>query len=249
MRTIPVLRYKAMIFVAGLGTRLHPITETVPKALVKIGKKSLLEIVIKRLIRYGFNDIIINVHHFSVQIIEFIESKNKFGINIQFSDETDQLLETGGGLKKASWFFDDGKPFLVHNVDVISNIDLNKMMEFHLETGALATLAVRNRITSRYLLFDENDVLCGWENVKTNERKIIVQKPEYFPYAFSGIHIINPAIFNYISDEGKFSIIDVYLKLARDHRILCYKHNESLWLDLGRKENLKEAEKIINRVL
>jgi len=242
-----------MIFAAGMGTRLHPVTKEIPKALVKINGITLLEIVVRRLIRFGFDEIIINIHHFSDKVIEFVHSKNNFDINIQFSDESEELLDTGGGLKKAAWFFDDNKPFLVHNVDVLSDVDLNGYMDYHKRLGALATLAVRNRTTSRYLLFDENDTLCGWQNIKTGEqiftKRTENKKSEYFPFAFSGIHIINPEIFKYINKTGSFSIIDVYLQLANEHKIICYNHNESLWIDVGKIDSLNEAENLFNSLM
>lgn len=234
-----------MIFAAGLGTRLQPLTNSTPKALVKLNGIPLLEVIINRLIKYNFDEIIINIHHFAGQIKDFIFSKNNFGIRVEFSDETGQLLDTGGGLKKASWFFDDGKPFLVHNVDVLSDINLKDAMKYHCKNNALATLAVRNRATSRYFLFDKNNILCGWENVKTGKRIITNQKEKYFPLAFSGIHIIEPSIYKYISENGKFSIVDVYLELAKNQKIVAYKHDDSIWFDLGRKENLIEAERIM----
>lgn len=239
---------KAMIFAAGLGTRLYPLTLSTPKALIKINNIPLLEIVIRRLMMFGFNEIIINIHHHADQIKEFIRVKDNFGITIDFSDERDQLLDTGGGLKKASWFFDDGKPFLVHNVDVISNIDLNHFMDVHTKSKALATLAVRSRPSSRYLLFDRHKRLCGWENRKTGEKIIVKTTSAYKPFAFSGIHIINPSIFKFIDQEGKFSIIDVYLKLAAKHEIYAFGHNSSIWYDLGKPETLEQAENIIDNI-
>lgn len=235
---------KAMIFAAGLGTRLQPITLEKPKALVQIHDKTLLEIVIRKIINAGISQIIINVHHFAQHVIDFVKEQNNFGIDICFSDETSQLLDTGGGLKKASWFLDDNDPFLVYNVDILSDIDLIDLFHFHKKNNALASLAVKKRDTSRYLLFDEDFRLCAWENVKTGEKKIARNQPDLIPFAFSGIHVIEPSIFKYIIETGRFSIIDVYLKLAKDHKIIGYNHSHSQWIDLGRKENLKEAEKI-----
>ncbi|MEZ5196031.1 MAG: nucleotidyltransferase family protein [Bacteroidales bacterium] len=239
---------KALIFAAGLGTRLYPITQDIPKALAKIGDRPLLEIVIHRLIQFGVSDIIINVHHFADKIIEFVNSYNSFGINIQFSNESDQILDTGGGLLKASWFFDSDQPFLVHNVDVLSDIDLYDFYRFHLQSGALASLAVRKRITTRYLLLDKDHVLCGWKNEKTGETKIIHPKDELSNYAFSGIHIIDPRIFSQMVETDRFSIIDLYLRLARTNVISGYDHSTTMWFDLGKPENLKEAEKMISKI-
>ncbi|NOX45428.1 MAG: nucleotidyltransferase family protein [Chlorobi bacterium] len=235
---------KAMIFAAGLGTRLQPLTNDKPKALVQVNGKTLLENAINKIIRAGINEVIINVHHFAHQVIDFVKEKNSFGIDIRFSDESGKLLDTGGGLKKASWFLKGGEPFLIYNVDILSDIDLRQMISFHKENKVLVTLAVRERKTSRYLLFDEVFTLCGWQNVKTGEKKIPVAKPDLKPFAFSGIHIIEPAIFNLMTESGRFSIIDVYLRLAKECKILGYDHSETQWFDLGRIENLKEAEKV-----
>jgi NDP-sugar pyrophosphorylase family protein len=239
---------KAMIFAAGLGTRLKPHTDNKPKALVEVKNTPLLEIAISRLKNSGFNEIIINVHHFADMIIDFLKRKNNFNIRIEISDERDLLLDTGGGLKKASWFFDDGKSFLIHNVDVLSNIDLNKLYQLHINSDSIVTLAVRNRITQRYLLFDKENILCGWKNAKTGEIKITHQsKSQLYPMANSGIQIINPQIFSLMPKEKVFSIIKLYLKLAIDHKITAFNHDDSYWLDLGKKENLAEAENIISK--
>jgi len=233
---------KAMIFAAGLGTRLSPLTDNTPKALVKIGGTPLLEVLIKKFIRLDIKDIIINVHHFAPQIYSFLKNNNSFGINIQISDESDVLLDTGGGIKKASWFFEDNETFLVYNVDILSDIDLETMINQNNRLGVLATLAVRNRITSRYLLFDGNGILSGWENRKTGQKIISQDVSPLVPMAFSGIHIINPEIFNLLTESGKFSIINAYLRLSEENIIKAYDHSESLWLDVGTVEKLKEAE-------
>lgn len=239
-----------MIFAAGLGTRLLPLTNNKPKALVEIKGTPLLEIVIKKLIYSGFNEIIVNVHHFADLVIDFLKSKNNFGIQIKISDEREMLLDTGGGLKNASWFFNDNKPLLVYNVDVLSDIDLQEFYNFHMQSESLATLAVRNRETSRYLLFNKESILCGWKNIKTDE--VIISRPnekDLIPIAFSGIQIIDPKIFDLINQNGKFSIINSYLELAKNHRIICYNHDNNIWMDLGKKENLIEAEKLIDKIL
>lgn len=233
-----------MIFAAGLGTRLQPLTNHLPKALVKLNKKPLVQILIEKLIKEGYDEIIINVHHFSKLLIDFIRSHQNFGIRIIISDESGQLLDTGGGLKKASWFFDDNKPFLVHNVDVLSNINLSDLMNYHKKNKALATLAVKKRSTSRYLHLDDHNRLCGWENIKTGERIDVVQKEHATRFAFSGIHIIDPKLLQLLDEEDCFSIINVYLKLAGENRIIGYDHTDGLWLDVGNKENLQKAEKI-----
>jgi len=238
---------KALILAAGFGTRLQPITDSKPKALVEINGITLLEFTIRRLIKFGFNQIIINVHHFAEQIINFLDEKNNFGIEIEISDERDLLLDTGGGLKKASWFFDDGKPFLIHNVDILSDVDLSQFYNSHLNSDSIATLAVQKRKSSRYFLFDDEKYLCGWENVKTNERKITRQpNGKLAQLAFSGIHMADPSIFKLIPPEKVFSIVDFYLSIASQNRISYFDHSNSLFIDLGKKENLAEAEKIFN---
>jgi len=230
---------KAMILAAGLGTRMKPLTDTKPKALIEIEGKTLLEIVITNLVKSGFNEIIVNVHHFADQITDFLKQKNNFDRRIEISDESDELLDTGGGLKKASWFFDDGKPFLVHNVDVLTDMDYSEMMKYHKENNALVTLAVRKRETSRYLLFDNSMQLCGWTNVKTGEVKISVAGKNTGRYAFSGIHIIDPKFFKLIGNKDRFYIINEYLKLAKNQRITGFDHSDSLWFDVGNPESLK----------
>lgn len=240
---------KAMIFAAGLGTRLSPFTQDIPKALFPLQGKPLLQILIQKLIRLGIHDVLINVHHFADQVIDFVNENNRFDINIQFSDERDELLDTGGGLKKASWFFNDGQPFLAHNVDVLSDIDIQSMINFHEESDAIATLAVRQRETSRYLLFNENKILCGWENVSTGEKIISNSSNVLLQYGFSGIHLVDPAIFDHIYTTGKFSIIKTYLELSKSHKISAFDHTDSIWMDLGRPENLEHAEMIIDKII
>ncbi len=233
---------KAMVFCAGTGTRLLPLTGNQPKALVKVNMMPMLMLTILRLKSSGFTDIIINLHHFPGQIIDFLKEHDNFGVNIAISDESGELLDTGGGLKKASWFFADKHPFLLHNVDVVSDIDLRKMMRFHQTSYALATLAVSKRKSSRYLLFNQNKVLCGWQNVETGEKKIMRASQEPEPYAFSGIHVVEPKLLQLIREEGKFSIIQLYLRLARSNDILGYVHDNTNWYDLGRPENIRRAE-------
>ncbi|MFP4024865.1 MAG: NDP-sugar synthase [Thiohalospira sp.] len=232
---------KAMIFAAGKGTRLKPITDSIPKALVKINGVPMLERVILKLIKTGVDEIIINVHHFAQQIIDFLQEKNNFNIRIEISHEKDMLVDTGGGLKKASWFFNDNYPFIVHNVDIISNIDLTKMLEYHQQNNSLATLAVRERESSRYFLFNYQNQLCGWENVKTGE--VINYNPtnDNKKFAFSGIHIIHPEIFNYFPNDLSFSIIKTYLDLSQDHPVIAYPHNHDFWFDIGNPCKLKQA--------
>jgi NDP-sugar pyrophosphorylase family protein len=203
----------------------------------------MLEIVIRRLINYGFNEIIVNVHHFADKVIEFLDNKDRFGINLQISDERDELLDTGGGLIKASWYFDDGQPFLVHNVDTLTDIDLLDYYQYHQKNDALASLLVRHRPGSRYFLFDQSKRLCGWENVVTNERIISRKQAAHLEQiAFSCLHVIDPKIFDLMEEEGCFSIIDVYLRLAKNHKIMGFLDDASYWLDIGTPEKLKRAE-------
>ena len=233
---------KAMIFAAGKGTRLQPVTNNIPKALVEINGIPILEIVIKKLISYGFNEIIVNVHYLSDQIIEFLKVNNNFGINIQISDETDLLLDTGGALKKANWFFSDNKPFLLYNVDIMTNLNLYEMYNFHVKKNCLVTLSVQNRESSRKLFFNQEQLLCGWTNKSIN--KIIMSRPDKikYEYAFNGIHIINPDIFKYIYEKGVFSIIDMYLRLASDYNIGFYYIENAEFVDIGTPAQLKIAQ-------
>lgn len=240
---------KALIFAAGLGTRLKPYTENMPKALVPVAGIPMLEILIKHLQKNGINEMIINVHHFANQVIAFLKQNNNFDANIAVSDESDILLDTGGGLKKAAWFFSDTKPFLVHNVDVISDLNYQEMLDKHVDSGSLVTIAVSKRETSRYFLFNELMQLCGWENTKSGEVRIV--RPEAFNlsrYAFSGIHVINPGIFTLINRNGKFSIVDYYLEIAETHKITGFEHNPENWVDLGKPEELQKAEKVLERI-
>ena len=228
---------KAIIFAAGLGTRLKHLTEHTPKALVKAGDITLLEHVITKLKQAEVNEIIINVHHFYEQIIDFIQ-KNNFGIKICFSIEDEKLLDTGGGLKKASWFFDDNKPFFIHNVDVISDINLQEMLDVHLRENAMATLAVRNRITQRYFLFDATNRLCGRENLNTGECILLPNSPpktELNRLAFSGIHVVSPTIFEYMPSKDVFPITELYLNIP--HKIIAYQHDYGQWKDMGKIES------------
>jgi NDP-sugar pyrophosphorylase family protein len=235
---------KAMILAAGLGTRLGPLTNSKPKALIEINGICLLELLIERLKSFGFDEIIVNVHHFSEQIINFLNTKKNFGIRIEISEET-ELLDTGGGLKKAAWFFDDHKSFLLHNVDVITDLDYTNLLSQHIDSNALATLAVRSRKTRRYFLSDENNNLCGWHSLDKNEKKIArTPKGELRQVSFMGIHVISPEIFSIINIGDRFSIIESYLKLAANHQIKVAHCDKARWLDLGTLENLKEAPEI-----
>jgi len=232
---------RAMILAAGLGTRLQPLTDNLPKALVKIRDKTLLEIAINNLVRNGFDKIIINVHHFADQVIDFI-GQNNFGADITISDERDKLLDTGGGLKKASHFFNDGNPFLLYNVDILSNLDIKTLYQANLKSNSIATLTVRDRESSRYLLFNSENILCGWKNTKTGELISSCKIDLLHEFAFSGIHIINPEVFSLMPDDDVFSMIDLYLDIMRDNKIIAHIDNDSFWLDVGKTESLKIAE-------
>ena len=227
---------KAMILAAGLGTRLKPLTDRMPKALVVAGGMTLLEHSIRHLKQYGVDEIIINVHHFPDQIRDFLTRHDDFGIRIKVSDESGELLDTGGGLKKAAFFFDDGRPFILRNVDVISDLDFARMMEFHRKASSLATLAVKKRITSRYFLFNDSMRLCGWLNEKSGE-KITVNDAvqDLQKAAFSGIQILDPQIFPLITETGKFSLTSMYLRLAKKNIISGFLDEDSLWEDAGKK--------------
>ena len=241
---------KAMIFAAGLGTRLKPLTNTMPKALVPVLGKPLLEHVIEKLKGAGFDEIIINIHHFGEQIIEFIEAKERFGIKIEFSDERRKLLDTGGAIKKARWFFDKDEPILIHNVDILSNIDIAEVYNKHARSKSLATLVVSDRDTARYLLFDNNDNLKGWINKKTGEIKSPLEDfnpSNYRELAFSGIHVISAKeLIEMERFPDRFSIIDFYLSQCNRANIEAYLTNENSMIDVGKLDSLKRAEEFLN---
>lgn len=239
---------KAMIFAAGLGTRLYPLTLDRPKALVEIAGKTLLQMAIEKVSQAGYNDLVINIHHFGEQIIEFLQKNNNFGLQITISDERTQLLDTGGGILKAAPFLDGDGPFLVYNVDVLSDIDLILFRKFHDQKGGLATLAVRDRQTSRYLAFDESLQLSGWKNFNTGEEIASRDMLNCRLWAFSGIQLIDPSIFKLITETGNFPLIPLYLRLARENPIFGFNDPSSLWMDLGKTEQLKEAAQyVVNR--
>jgi N-acetyl-alpha-D-muramate 1-phosphate uridylyltransferase len=234
---------KGMIFAAGLGTRMKPLTDKIPKALIPVNGKTLLQRNIEYLAGYQVKDIIINVHHFAEQVTEVLQKKEGFGSMITLSDERNLLLDTGGGLKNAAWYFtNEKKPFVVINVDILTNLRLDTMIVAHKKSGSLATLAVTSRITSRYFLFDESGRLCGWQNSKTGERRIVRKSSGYTSAAFSGIHVISPELFPLIKMEGRFSIVELYLELAKDYPIYAFDHTGGKFIDVGRPENIKEAE-------
>lgn len=258
---------KAMILAAGLGTRLRPLTDNRPKALVEVGGRTLLEITLARLRAFGVREVIINVHHFGDMVVDYLKKNRDFGMRVEISRE-EVLLDTGGGLKKAGFFFLDGlgEPFILHNVDVISTINLEKMVQFHRERKALATLAVQERETSRYLLFDQSGRLCGrragcepvpdlplrggtlrfssgqaGESFVSTRAGVSTQAAQAL--AFSGIHVISPRMLSMMTEEGAFSIIPFYLRLAaQGENVLAFRADEYYWRDLGRPEHVTQAE-------
>jgi NDP-sugar pyrophosphorylase family protein len=240
---------KAMIFAAGLGSRLKPLTDNIPKALAVVAGKTLLERAVLHLASQGVTYIVINIHHHAEQIIQFIKSHRNFGLDIYFSDESDELLDTGGGLLKAEKHFIGTEPFVIMNADVISNINLNKMLDFHRQNDALITLAMRNRTeSSRQLLFDIDGLLCGKVD-RSKGIKILYSSDENIKeLAFSGIHIVSPKWFELNKVSGKFSIIESYLELCQNNKIISYVHNEDYWFDVGSIEKLTEAENFFKKM-
>jgi len=237
------LPMKAMLFAAGLGTRLKPFTDNHPKALAVVNGKTLLEHNIRYLQRYGIYDVVVNVHHFADQIEQVLTDNNGFGSNYTISDERDEVLETGGGLKKAASHFSDEEAFVVMNVDVLTNLALDKMIAAHETSGAMATLAVMQRSSSRELLFDDTMQLCGWRNNKTEEQKLVHADRKVTPFAFSGVQVLSPAVLN-MPFEGKFSIIDVYLHFATTEKVKGYDHTGGIFLDVGKPESLERAAEL-----
>jgi NDP-sugar pyrophosphorylase family protein len=233
---------KAMILAAGLGTRLRPLTNDRPKALVEVAGQTLLEITLRRLRDAGIREVIVNVHHFADKVVDCLNKNDDFGMRVEISRE-DVLLDTGGGLKKAGWFFSgDEAPFILHNVDVISTIDLTRMVRVHRERAALATLAVQDRETSRYLLFDEQNRLCGRKSKRDGKEKIVRSADSVLALAFSGIHIISPRLLEMLTEDGAFSIINSYLRLAgAGEKIAAFRADEYYWRDLGKPENVSQA--------
>lgn len=244
---------KAMVLAAGLGTRLRPLTDDRPKALVEICGRTLLEITLSRLREFGICEVIVNVHHFAGMVIEYLQRNHNFGMRIEISPE-DVLLDTGGGLKKAAWFFlEDSastEPFLLHNVDVLSTIDFGKMLELHRESNALATLAVQERQTSRYLLFDEDDELCGRRTGKDQVVEMARPSPNVQARAFSGVHVISPRLFPLMNETGAFSIVSTYLRLAsQGESIVAFYADNFYWRDLGNPGSVVQAEEDVREQL
>ena len=239
MKIAPVT--KAMIFAAGLGTRFKPWTDKHPKALAVINGKSLLQRNVEYLQHYGITDVVVNVHHFSDQIINAIKSSNGWGSNIIISDEKDEVLETGGGLLKARQYLQE-ETFLTINVDILTDANLDGFLNTHRQQEASISLALRDRRTQRYLLFNKANRLCGWRNTDTEKEKIAVPSDEYIEKAYSGIAIFQPSVFDAIAQTGKFSLIDVYLSMASTHKIIGYDHSDSKVLDVGKPESVAIAE-------
>ncbi|MBC7935279.1 MAG: NTP transferase domain-containing protein [Rhizobacter sp.] len=235
---------KAMIFAAGLGTRFKPWTDRHPKALALVNGKSLLQRNIEYLQEYNITDVVVNVHHFAGQLIDAVEKNNGWGSNITISDETDEVLETGGGLWKAKDLLADNEPFLTLNADFLTNLNIEKLLEFHNDKKGLISFGVTNRKSSRNLLLDETNRLCGWVNNKTGEEKIPVFKPALISLAYSCVVVFEQAVFGLIPQRGKFSIIDSYLSLAAEHPIYGYDHSGDKLIDVGKPESVEVAERL-----
>ena len=233
---------RAMVLAAGLGTRLRPLTDDRPKALVEVAGRTMLDLTLARLRGIGISEVILNVHHFADKLVQYLQAHQNFGMRIEISRE-ERLLDTGGGLKKAAWFFlDQNEPFLVHNVDVLSSIDLRRVLEFHGERKALATLAVQRRETSRYLLFDDQFQLCGRRAGRDGEHELVRPCASPHAFAFSGVHVISPRLLELISEDGIFSVIAPYLRLSSaGERIMAFQADGYYWRDLGRPDNLAQA--------
>lgn len=244
---------KAMIFAAGLGTRLKPLTDHTPKALIPVGGRPMLEHVILKLKAAGCTEAVVNIHHFGQQIIDFLQANHNFGITIHISDERNELLDTGGGIKKAAAFFSGTTPFLIHNVDILSDVDLKALYDFHVQSGNDATLLVSPRQTSRYLLFDADNHLCGWLNKQSGQTKpanFIYRPNTYNEYAFSGIHVVSPSLFRYMGSQwtGKFPIMDFYLQTCKEARIGGYLVPDLQLIDIGKPDTLAQASDFLKRL-
>ena len=241
---------KAMILAAGLGTRLRPLTDDRPKALVEVAGHTLLEITLRRLRQFGVREVIVNLHHFADMVVDYLKKNGNFGMRIEISRE-ELLLDTGGGLKKAAWFFSDdsveaGESFILHNVDVLSTIDLDRMVQFHRQNQALVTLAVQKRQTSRQLLFDAQNLLCGRRAGKDQEPELVRSglrsSGQLQLLAFSGVHVISPRLLTKMTEDGVFSILTSYLRLAgQGEKIVAFRADEYYWRDLGKPENVMQA--------
>lgn len=241
---------KALVFAAGLGTRLRPLTDHKPKALVELCGVTMLERVITNIKSCGITDVVVNVHHFGDQIIDFLKDKDNFGINITISDERDLLLDTGGGILKARHLLEGDEPFLVHNADILTDLNLAEMIAYHKANGADVTLLAKQRSTQRYLVFGENNQMVGWTNIATGEVKPadLVVNQENSLLAFGGVHVISPRIFDSLAKfatEPKFSIMQYYIAACRDISIAGYNPDGYNWFDIGKIETLQKAEKFL----
>lgn len=236
---------KAMIFAAGLGTRFKPWTDKHPKALALVSGKSLLQRNIEYLQQYNITDVVVNVHHFADQIEETVSKANGWGSKIIISDERNEVLETGGGLLKAKQYL-QGERFLTINVDILTDVNLKSLLIFHQQEAANITLGVTNRTTSRYLLFNEYNRLCGWRNTATGQERIAIETDRYIQKAYSGLAVFEPIVLDAITQTGKFSLIDVYLSLASQFKIAGFDHSESKVLDVGKPESVALAESMFS---
>ncbi|MCD6012376.1 MAG: nucleotidyltransferase [Flavipsychrobacter sp.] len=235
---------KAMLFAAGLGTRLKPFTDSTPKALAPVNNKTLLEHNIRYLQRHGIYDVVVNVHHFADKIETTLKDNNNFGSNVFISDERDEILETGGGLKKAANYFTGEGAFVVMNVDALTTLDLGRMIQAHKTSGAIGTLAVMQRTSGRQFLFDKEMTLCGWQNNNTNEQRISREATSLQPFAFTGIQVLSGTVLPNIPFSGKFSLVDLYLHLAKTYILKGYDHTGDIFIDVGKPESLAIAESL-----
>ncbi len=235
---------QALLLCAGLGTRLKHLTENTPKALVEVSGKPLIAWNLEKLKKAGFTKVVVNVHHFAQQIKDYLRAHDNFDLDIRISDETEQLLDTGGAIKQAMSFIDTSEPLLVHNVDILTDLDLGEMMEAHRSSKRVATLAVRTRKTSRYLMFEEESMqLTGWTNISTGETKLSrITTLMVANYGFSGVHIVDASLFDFFPEVDVFSIIDVYLKAARTSDVYAFPHEADAWFDVGKPESIALAE-------
>lgn len=237
-------KLKAMIFSAGLGTRFKPWTDTHPKALALINGKSLLQRNIEYLQLYGVEDVVVNVHHFPDQVINEVKRNKGWGSNVLISDEREEVLETGGGLLKAQGLLEGGNPIITVNADILTDLNINELVDYHYNKKALVSFGITNRKTSRYFLFDEDNRLCGWRNVQTGEEIISISKPHLNQKAYSCVVVFQPEIFDLITQRGKFSLVETYLNLAPDHIIAGFDHSGGKLVDVGKPESVEIAEKI-----
>lgn len=232
-----------MILTAGLGTRLKPLTNKIPKPLIPVAGRPMLDYAVEFLLKHGVNEIVINVHHLADQLMEYVMEKRWQGIKMDISDETNELLNTGGGLKHASWFFNGETDFVLMASDVLTDLNLSAMIQQHKDSDSLVTLAVKERETSRDLMFDADGNLAGWKHHSTGETKMVRGKQPLKGLGFSGIHVINSRLFSLLVEEGAFSIIDLYLRLAETEKIKAYNHSDGQWMEFGRLENIEGIEK------